>query len=94
MCVLTFGINHLYLGNDLIMSCYSYQSLFFLYVFLGEIMTKVRMHFHQWNYCGGYEYWLNFKQGEHKCSIKKMPSSVKGVAEIWSSEGEVVTVLK
>ena len=65
-------------------------------------MTKVRMHFHKWNYCGGYEYWLNFKQewrhgdkqGEHNCSIKKKPSSVKGVAEIWSSEGEVVTVLK
>ena len=57
-------------------------------------MTKVRMHFHKWNYCGGYEYWLNFKEGEHNCSIKKKPSSVKGVAEFWSSEGEVVTVLK
>ena len=57
-------------------------------------MTNVRMHFHKWNYCGGYEYWLNFKQGKHNCSIKKQPSSVKGVAEIWSSKGEVVTVLE
>ena len=51
-------------------------------------MTKVRMHFHKWNWCGGNEYWLNFKQGQHNCSIKKQPYSVKGVAEIWSSEGE------
>ena len=53
-------------------------------------MTKVRMHFHKWNYCGGYEYWLNFKQGEHECKVKKQPSSVKGTAEIWSSEGELI----
>ena len=53
-------------------------------------MTKVRINFHKWNYCGGYEYWLNFKQGEHECKVKKRPSSVKGTAEIWSSEGELI----
>ena len=53
-------------------------------------MTKVTMSFHKWNYCGGYEYWLNFKQGEHECKVKKRPSSVKGTAEIWSSEGELI----
>ena len=58
-------------------------------------MTKVKMHFHRWNYCGGNEYWLNFKQynnisrKEHSCSIKKQPSSTKGVPETWSSEGEL-----
>ena len=51
-------------------------------------MTKVRMHFHDRYNCGGYEYWLNFKQGEHNCSIKKQPSSTMGVSETWSSEGE------
>jgi hypothetical protein len=60
----------------------------------GEIMTKVRINFHKWNYCGGYEYWLNFKQGEHECKVKKQPSSVKGTAEMWSSEEDLQSCAK
>ena len=40
-------------------------------------MSKVKMDFYPWNYCGGYEYWLTFKQGDFECSIGKKPSSTK-----------------
>ena len=62
------------------------NALFWPVFVLGEIMQKVEMTLWDKYYCGGNEFWLNFKQGENNCSIKKKPSSTLGTTETWKAK--------